>query len=179
MTGRTLFAGAAVGAFLALVLPALVSPAGHAQYPAGQPATALVPYNGAAVDGKPSWTGDDVRRTIAFLKSIDERLAAIEAGPARAPGALTQLSPLKVATTSGLCVNCHTPAATDAKGGGFVLFTDDAGTAFRPLSARDKVKIKDAVESGQMPPPAKGRLSPAEKAAFQFPPAVSNKEVIP
>jgi hypothetical protein len=45
-----------------------------------------------------------------------------------------------------------------------------------PFSAREKARIKDAVESGQMPPPTKGKLSPAEKAAFQFGPAVSNKE---
>lgn len=176
---RYLVLGTALGAFLALFVQTAFEPRGRAQpgTPGYQPpATVIVPYNGASVDPKQPWSGDDVRRMLGYLKSMDERLANIESGPARAPGTLTQLDPLKVATGPGLCITCHTPSAAPIKGGDFALFANDEGTGFKPFSAREKARIKDAVESGQMPPPAKGKLSPAEKAAFQFGPAVSNKE---
>lgn len=175
----SIVAATAAGGFLAVFLQSSVRPVSHAQPAPGYqpPATVVVPYNGAQVGGKDAWTGDDVRRMLAYLKSMDERLERIESGPARAPGAIVQLDPLKVATGPGLCVNCHAPSVAAAKGGDFTLFANDEGTAFKPFSAREKSKIKDAVESGQMPPPAKGKLSPAEKAAFQFPPAVANKEL--
>ena len=173
---REILIGAFTGGFVAVVILSLFSRHAAEANPPGPPASVVVPYNGASVGDKQPWTGDDVRRMLGLLKSMDERLGNIEAGP-RAPGALTLIDPLKVATGTGLCITCHTPTASEAKGGGFILFANDEGTAFKPFSAREKVKIRDAVESGQMPPPAKGKLSPGEKAAFHFGPAVTNKEV--
>lgn len=174
--------GAAAGAFLALFVQGTGAPRGAAQTGPGQPgyqppATVVVPYNGATTGGgKEAWTGDDVRRALSYLKSLDERMANIEAGPNRAPGQLVALDPLKIATGEGLCYTCHTPAVADTKGGSFILFANDEATAFKPLNSKERTKVRDAVETGQMPPPAKAKLSVQQKAAFHFGPAVSNKE---
>lgn len=141
-------------------------------YASGQPAaaTAIVPYYASVFNPGAGQSAEDAKQIIALLKSIDTRLSHLEAksgaGPVTVP--LTKLDPFAVASTK--CINCHTPGASDAKGGGFILFaTDDPVQAFKPLSARDKAKIKEAVQNGFMPPPrTKITLSADEKKAFDW-----------
>ena len=121
----------------------------------------VVPYYGAAYGGG-GMSAADGKRVVELLESIDARLSRIETAGGIKPAA--KLDPLPVAKTK--CAACHTQTVAEAKGGGFILFADDGATALKPLSAREKTRIKESVQSGTMPP-AKP-LSASEKAAFDW-----------
>ncbi|MBN9523689.1 hypothetical protein J0H58_35120 [bacterium] len=94
-------------------------------------------------------------RVIELLESIERNTAparAVKAGPDRPAVAKTR------------CAGCHTPAKADKAGGGFILFGDDKATTLKPLSARERTRVKEAVESGAMPPDR--ALTPAERSAL-------------
>ena len=122
---------------------------------------AVVPYYGAAYGGAGLSAGDG-KRIVELLESIDRRLEALEqrGGPPVAQKAkgLDQL-----AVAKARCASCHSPANAEAKGGDFVLLTADG--ALKPLSGRERARIKEAVEGGAMPPNRK--LTADEKAAFR------------
>lgn len=127
---------------------------------------AIVPYYGAAYGSSGGMSAADSKRMLELLESIDKRLEAIEAKTAGTGLAkpAAKLDPLAVAKAK--CLNCHTQAKADAKGGGFILFSDDAGSGLKPLNAGEKVRVKQAVQSGSMPP-GQTKLSATEKAAFE------------
>lgn len=150
---------AAAALFLAAGLTAIAAAPASSQ-------SVVVPYN-AAVYGQPGgFTAADAKRVVELLESVDRRLEALEkaAGGAavrQAPGAEL------LAVAARHCAACHTPAAGDAKGGGFILFAGDDLAALKPLGSRERIRVKEAVLSGQMPPPSRPKLSPAEKRAFE------------
>lgn len=119
----------------------------------------VVPYYGAAYGGSDGISQADAKRMLELLAQIERNTRPRE-GLAQPAAKLDQLA---VAKTK--CIACHTPARADAKGGGFILFGDEEGKAFVPLSGRARTRIKEAVLSGVMPP--SGKLSAAEKAAFE------------
>lgn len=109
----------------------------------------------------------DAKRMIELLESIDanqkrtNELLEAKGGPLAQKA---KVDPLPIAKAK--CATCHTPGKAEAKGGGFILFADDQATALKPLNAREKVRVKESVQSGSMPPQAK--LSSAEKSAFDW-----------
>lgn len=122
----------------------------------------VVPYYGAAY-GQSNTSQADNKRIIELLESIDRRMESLESR-AGGPLALKRPDPLPVAKSK--CVACHTPGKAEAKGGGFILFADDAASALKPLNAREKNLVKQAIQSGAMPP--QGKLNAAEKAVFDW-----------
>ncbi|AMV24624.1 hypothetical protein VT84_09525 [Gemmata sp. SH-PL17] len=64
------------------------------------------------------------------------------------------------------CAACHTPGKSEAKGGSFILFADDAAAALKPLNGAEKRAVKQAVQDGSMP--KNGKLSKDEQAAFNW-----------
>lgn len=124
----------------------------------------IVPYYGAAYGGSGGVSSADAKRMVELLESIDKRLESIEAKTAPAGFAKPAAKLDLLATAKAKCLNCHTQAKADAKGGGFILFSDEAGSGLKPLNAGEKVRVKQAVQSGAMPPNVK--LTPAEKSAF-------------
>lgn len=118
----------------------------------------VVPYYGAAYGGG----GGDGKRVVELLESIDARLARLEAAGGIKPAA--KADPLPVARAK--CAGCHTPAASEGKGGGFILFADDTAVTLKPLSARERTRIKESVQGGTMPPTKP--LGAADKAAFDW-----------
>lgn len=131
------------------------------------PPPAVVPAYGSKIEYATGQAGvssaADAKRMIELLESIDQRLAGIEAktvGPVAA-----KKGPDLFAVARAKCAACHTPAKSEAKGGGFILFADDAPGGLKPLSVREKARVKEAVQSGTMPPNAK--LTPAERSAFE------------
>lgn len=134
----------------------------------GRPATStgpvVVPYYGATYGGA-GLSAADGKRIVELLESIDNRLEAIEAKTG-GPAAGLKKGPDLLAVAKHRCAGCHTPGKSEARGGGFILFADDAGGAMKPLSGREKARIKESVQGGTMPPTTK--LSPAEKAAFEW-----------
>lgn len=130
--------------------------------PAHSTPPVVVPYYGATYGGG-GITAADGKRIVELLQSIDDRLARAEAA-AGGKAASVRIDPFPVAKAK--CASCHTPGQAEAKGGGFILFADNTPAALKPLSAREKKNIKDAVLGGTMPPNAK--LSAAEKAALEW-----------
>ena len=119
--------------------------------------TYVVPYYGATYSGA-GLSAADGREMASLLREIRDSLLRMERGVEASPK-------LDVATVAqARCMGCHTPAKSEAKGGGFNLFNDEKGT-MKALSAAEKTKVKQAVASGAMPPTTK--LSAAEKAAFE------------
>lgn len=161
-----------VAALLLLAL-GLTATASTAQYQHAQPApavAAVVPYYGATYTPPGAWTRDDVAKYLGLLEAQNAILGEIrdELRAGRAGGPVPQAAkkgPDMLATAKARCAACHTPSKSDASGGGFILFADDARTALRPLSTRDRANIKRAVLEGTMPPSKP--LSAAEKAAFE------------
>lgn len=150
----------AVAAALFVAAAAVVAGSPHAAsqpYHAAAPAAVQVPYN-AVVYGQPgALTKADVVRIIELLESIDRNTAPAAAKAVKA-------GPDKQAVARANCAACHTPAKADKAGGGFILFADDKASALKPLSARERTRVKEAVESGEMPPNRK--LTPADKTAL-------------
>lgn len=123
-----------------------------------QPAYGGAPYQLLGAQGP--WSEKDARRAMALLESIDKRLAAIETQTPPKPRA--DILPI----AKQRCAACHTPAKAEDKGGGFILFASDLADVLKPLSAREKSRIKESVIGGTMPP--NGKLSQAEQSAFEW-----------
>ena len=120
----------------------------------------IAPAYGAYYSQPAGFTQAEAKRVVELLESIDARMARLESAvfePA-------EPSPTIQAVASDRCSSCHTPSAAEKKGGGFTLFTGDEAKALRFLSTRELNRVKEAVQSGAMPPGDK--LSPAEKSAF-------------
>ena len=122
----------------------------------------LVPYNSSTVNG----LTPGERRIIELLESIDKKLPATPVAQALPGG----IDPLKVAQKS--CIRCHIPSAADEKGGGYILFADDKATAFKPVNRSRRTEenrlVRDEVITrGTMP--KGGKLTPAERSAFEHP----------
>lgn len=158
-----------ISACLVLLLTAIAlvmatDRSGHSNPPAVQ---AVVPYNGAVYNGPAGLTPEQARQLLARLESIDTKLDVLYSiderltGPAAKTAAAPKLQWNHVVLSK--CASCH--GAKEPKGD-FILVNED-GKAVKPLNAREWVKVAEAVESGHMPPPAKGKLTPAEKAAFR------------
>lgn len=149
-----LFAAAALA--VATARPARSDPPYHA----AAPAAVQVPYYGAVYGQPGGFSAADAKRVVELLESIDKRLAVLEtkAGPVAAK------APDPAAVARARCAGCHVPKSAEAKGGGFILFADDKAGALKPLSARERARVREAVEGGTMPP--NGKLSPAERSAF-------------
>lgn len=126
---------------------------------------AVVPYYGATFGTPGGFSATDAKRVVELLESIDRRLEALEQRQAGGPVPLKKVPDL-LAVAKASCAACHTPAKADAVGGGFILFADDKAGALKPLSARERTRITEAVQSGTMPPVKK--LTPAEKSAFKW-----------
>lgn len=145
----------------------------NSQHSAATPVvTAVVPYNGAVYNGPPGLTPEQGKKLIELLESVDSKLDLLQSiddklaagipgngksGNAKAAPRITWQQ-----VVSAKCASCHRPGNEK---GDFMLVGDDGKTA-RPLSTREWARVVEAVESGHMPPPEKGKLSPAEKAAF-------------
>jgi hypothetical protein len=105
----------------------------------------VVPYYGAQFNGG----GADNKRIIELLEeirnstvSIDTKLAGTQ--PLKKPDLLT--------VAKANCLSCHSPSKAEKSGGDFVMFADDKGTALKPFSGREKVRITQRVADGEMPP---------------------------
>lgn len=151
-----------------IAITALLETHRHAQSQyTGQPAVqAVVPYNASVYGGAAGLTPEQGKKLIALLESIDGKLDVLQsiddrltAGPAKAK-AVPKMTWPQVITAK--CAACHNSKVTK---GDFILVTED-GKSVKPLNAREWIKVVEAVDSGHMPPPEKGRLSPAEKAVF-------------
>ena len=138
----------------------LLATAAHAT-----PVPVVVPYYGATYGTPGGFSAADAKRVVELLESIDRRLEAIEQ---RQPGpAPLKKGPELAAIAKANCAACHTPAAADAKGGGFSLFERDE-KSLRQFGAREKVRIVDAVQGGTMPPDGRKKLTPTERSAFKW-----------
>lgn len=127
---------------------------------------AVVPYYGATYGTPGGFSAADAKRVVELLESIDRRLEALEQRQAGGPVPLRKAPDLLGVAKAG-CAACHTPAKADTAGGGFILFADEKAGALKPLSARERTRITEAVQSGTMPPGPK-KLTPAEKSAFKW-----------
>ena len=126
----------------------------------------VVPYYGATYGTPGGFSAADAKRVVELLESIDRRLEAIEQRQAW-PAPLKK-GPDLLALSKANCAACHTPAKADKAGGGFILFADDAATALKPLSGREKTRVTEAVQAGTMPPDGRKKLTPAERSAFKW-----------
>jgi len=121
----------------------------------------VVPYYGASYGPPNGFSSADAKRVVELLESIDRRLEALEQKGQKS----AVVKPDLLTVAKGRCLSCHSPSSADDRGGGFILLSDDKGTALKPLSAREKNRVREAVQSGTMPPNRK--LDPAEKSAFE------------
>lgn len=125
----------------------------------------VVPFYAATYGEPGGFSKADAKRVLELLESIDRRLESVDQKTGAGPLPIKKgLDLLTVAKTR--CLSCHTEAKAEGKGGGFILFSDETGSALKPLSSREKVRIKEAVQSGTMPPNRK--LDVEERAAFSW-----------
>lgn len=127
----------------------------------------VVPYYGATFGTPGGFSAADAKRVVELLESIDRRLEALEQRQAAGPAPLRK-GPDLLAVAKASCAACHTPSKADAVGGGFILFASDKADALKPLSARERGRITESVQSGTMPPDGRKKLTPAEKSAFKW-----------
>lgn len=142
-------------------------PEAPAYTPQNQSTVAVgVPFYAATYGEPGGFSKADARRVLELLESMDKRLDSIDqktgtGGPLSVKKGLDLLTVAK-----SRCLNCHTESKAESKGGGFILFSDETGSALKPLSSREKVRIKEAVQSGTMPPNKK--LDAEERSAFSW-----------
>lgn len=124
------------------------------------PPAVVVPKT--VVDYRPLGAGDGlspakVERIIELLESIDANT--------RAPAAAGEAAEPDVATVIRTkCASCHRPAV---KKGRIALVATDDGSVPNVLTEEAVAKVKQAVDTGHMPPPEAKALTPAEKKSFR------------
>lgn len=137
--------------------------------PAAVAPVQVVPAYGTAY--QPPGQHDDVlaelKLLVAELRGLRADVAELKqlAGGPQAPAAQKKADPLAVVRAG--CAGCHSPAAAEARGGGFALFADD-GATLAPLSAREKARASARVKSGSMPPPPAKLSAPDRAAVAEF-----------
>jgi cytochrome c553 len=127
-------------------------------------------YTQAAVEG-----GGFAEADRSTLRRIEDKLdrvlkiaEAAEGPPADKPAEPAQGGEARpgdaLRAAAGKCVACHHVDKFEKSGGGFQLFGADG--SFAKLSDRDRRKVAQMVESGQMPPEGRPPLSAEEKSAL-------------
>lgn len=137
--------------------PAVVSPA----------AAAVVPVY-TAVYSPDQVGGTDlaaaVRELAAEVKALREEVSRLKAAPAAAPVKAVAEKPDPLAVAKAACAKCHTPAAAEESGGGFVLFAADG--KFAQLDVAAMARGLRRVSNGSMPPKPAPALGAGDKAAL-------------
>jgi cytochrome c553 len=130
-------------------------------------------YTQAAVEG-----GGFAEADRSTLRRIEDKLDRVLRIAEAAEGQQPEQPPAKPAepaqgeadpakalrAAAGKCVACHHVDKFEKSGGGFQLFGADG--SFAKLSDRDRRKVAQMVESGQMPPEGRPPLSAEEKSAL-------------
>lgn len=137
------------------------TPPGAGYSPQTYAAPVVVPYYGATYGGEQGATKAQASEMLDLLRKIEQNTRA-GVGPQAAP----KRGPELLAVAKQRCAACHTESKSEAKGGGFILFADETAKTLKPLSAREKSRVKEAVQGGTMPPNAK--LTADEKSAFAW-----------
>jgi hypothetical protein len=117
---------------------------------------------------------------FAYLIRLSEEIVAngretntlLRQGPAAPKQASGEITPaVRLAAAKKNCISCHTPAAAEGKGGGYIMFADDAGSALKPVSFKDRQRESELVNrrvnvTKDMPPEGRPRPAPDESQAF-------------